>query len=128
MFVNIFYTHSFLTSLVFTIVVETTFLYLILRFFIKHPDLSSLKIITAGFLANFTTVPYVWFVFPAILDWSRNTSLLYSEPFVFLVEALIYRVYLKTSIRMSLFVSLVCNAASFFIGPFLRSHGLWLYW
>lgn len=128
MFVSIFYTHSFLTSLVFTMAIETALLYLILRFVIKYPDLSSLKIVTIGLLANFTTVPYVWFVFPTLLNWSRNTSLLYSEPFVFLVEAFIYQIYLKTSVRTSLFVSLVCNAASYFIGPILRAHGIWVYW
>jgi membrane-bound metal-dependent hydrolase YbcI (DUF457 family) len=128
MFVTIFYTHSFLTSLFFTIVVETTLLYVLLRFIIRQPDLSSFKIIATGFFANFMTVPYVWFIFPTIIDWSRNTSLLYSEPFVFLVEAVIYRIYLKTSMRTALFVSLVCNAASYFIGPILRAHGIWVYW
>lgn len=78
--------------------------------------------------ASFATIPYVWFIFPYINSWPRQTSLYYSEPFALLVEALIYRIFLRIDIRIALIISLLANLASYLLGPILRTHGLWIYW
>lgn len=119
--------HRFLTSLGFTVIVETTILFLLLRFFYKKRDIPSLQILAAGFFATFSTIPYVWFVFPFVRQWPLGV-VYWSEPFAFLVEATFYRLFLKLDWKAALVVSFICNAGSFFIGPFLRSQGLWIYW
>ena len=120
--------HSFIFSLVFTITVETLVLLIILYFLLKRKDPSWKKIIFAGTLASFSTIPYVWFVFPNLYSWPRSTSLIYSELFAFLIETVIYRVFLRTNWIISFTVSLICNLASYFLGQILRSYGLWPSW
>lgn len=120
--------HRFITSLVFTITVETIVLYLILRFVLKNQGLSPKKIISAGFFASFSTIPYVWFVFPSLLPVPKNTIILYSELFAFILETIFYRIFLKTNLKTSFMLSLLCNSTSYFLGPILRSFGFWIYW
>lgn len=122
------YIHQFITSLFFTVLLETLVLFLLVKFVFKHHKIETWRLLFAGFFASFSTIPYVWFIFPFLLDWSRSVSLMYSEPFAFIVEAIFYRVFLKTSWKVSLTISLVANAASYFGGPLLRSFGIWLYW
>ena len=126
--VSVEYIHRFLTSLGFTVIVETIVLFILLMLALRRRDIPPLRIALAGFFASFSTVPYVWFVFPFIRDWSRDTSFLLSEPFVFIVEAVFYRLFLKLDWRIAFAASLVCNLASYLLGPFLRAYGLWLYW
>lgn len=126
------YSHSFITSFIFTILSETTVLFFLLRKFlnITKEKISTLQILFAGFFASFATIPYVWYVFPNLTDWTRDTSLRYSEIFAFLLEALFYRIFLKISVKNSLLISLICNSISFSFsfGIFLRSQGWWFYW
>jgi len=127
---NIFYSHSFITSLIFTVVSETVVLVFLLRKFLHIPKekISTLRILFAGFFASFATIPYVWYVFPNLTDWTRDTSVHYSEIFAFLLEAIFYKVFLKTNNKNSLWISLLCNSISFSLGVFLRMHGWWFYW
>jgi hypothetical protein len=125
---TILYVHSFLSSLVFTICIETALLYFLLQFVFAYKDSDRTTIIVTGLFANFATVPYVWFAFPYVTAWSRNTSTMLSEPFVFFVEAIVYRLFLRTSWTTSFLVSLICNLASYLIGPVLRAHGFWPNW
>ena len=125
--ITVDYIHRFITSMGFTITIETLILYFCLRYALKNQE-SIKKIVLTGFFASFATIPYVWFVFPYLLKWSRDTSLMFSEPFVFIVEAIFYRTFLKTGWGSSFLLSLVCNLASYILGPILRSNGLWIYW
>jgi hypothetical protein len=118
--------HRFLTSMVFTVVVETSVLFFLLTYVFRRTHLKPSTILFAGFFASFATIGYVWFVFPAFFP--RNVSLWWSEPFAFIVEAFFYRMYLKVSWREALILSLVANAASYFLGPLLRAYGFWIYW
>ena len=120
--------HQFLTSMTFTTIVETTILLLLLKKVIKHGHISKSRIFIAGIFANFATVPYVWFIFPYLFSWSLSASLLFSEPFVAVVEAVFYRIFLKTSWKASFLISITANLTSYLLGPYLRAHGLWLYW
>ena len=125
---TIAYVHSALSSLVFTVTVETTVLFVLLYYVYKYRHVRTKDIIFAGVLASSLTIPYVWFVFPYIVNWSRNTSLVVSEPTVFLVEAFVYNRVLKLNWKAALAVSLICNVASYLLGPILRANGLWIYW
>lgn len=123
------YTHFFIASLIFTVVVETLALLFLLRTFFHYTkdNIHTARILFSGFFASFATIPYVWYVFPNLTNWTRSDSLHYSEIFAVILEALFYRMYLKTSIKNSLLVSLICNALSFSVGRFLILHGLWFY-
>ena len=122
------YIHRFITSLGFTVVVETAILFILLVLVLRRRDILPLRIALAGLFASFSTIPYVWFVFPYIFAWTRQTSLLVSEPFVFIVEAAFYRIFLKLDWRIAFAASLTANLTSYLLGPLLRSYGLWIYW
>lgn len=124
------YTHSFIISLIFTVFSETLALVFLIRFFfnINKEKIGNKQLLFAGFSASFLTIPYVWYVFPNLIDWTRDISIHYGEIFAFLLEALFYRIYLKTSVKNSLLISLICNSISYSLGFFLRSKGLWFYW
>jgi hypothetical protein len=119
------YVHRALTSLGFTVAVETAVLFILLYYVYKYRHLRVKDVIFAGILASSLTIPYVWFVFPYVVNWSRNTSAFFSEPFAFLIEALVYNRVLKLDWKTALAVSLVCNIASYLLGPILRMNGLW---
>jgi hypothetical protein len=118
--------HYFISSLLFTIAVETGILFLLLRYAFKEKGPCTKKIVFAGAFASFATIPYVWFVFPYLT--LPGNALYYSESFAFVVEAVFYRAYLKTSWKTSLLVSLLCNVASFALGYVLQANGLWVSW
>ncbi len=118
---------KFLTALAFTIAIETIFLYALLRFLFKRRDVPTTRILAAGVFASFATLPYVWFVFPFIYNWP-GTAAMWSEPFVFLVEAIFYKLFLKLDGKTALILSLICNLASYSIGHGLIEAGIWFPW
>ncbi|TSA44963.1 hypothetical protein D4R52_03340 [bacterium] len=124
------YTHSFIVSLIFTVFFETLALVLLIRKFfnINKERIGNAQLLFAGFFASFLTMPYVWYVFPNLAGWTHDVSVHYGEIFAFLLEALFYRIYLKTNTKNSLLISLICNSVSYSLGFFLRSKGLWFYW
>ena len=122
------YIHRFITSMVFTTSIETLTLVLLLAYVFKKHSSKISDVIVAGFFASFMTIPYVWFVFPYLTHWTRSTSFLVSEPTVFLIEAIFYNRYLKVNIKTAFVLSFICNLVSYFVGPLLRTYGLWIYW
>lgn len=122
------FVHRFISSLVFTDVVETLVLILMLRFVFRNRGLSLGQIIFAGLYASFSTISYVWFVFPEIIAWPWTTAIIFAELFAFVMEAVFYRFVLRLDWRAAFIVSFVCNLASYLLGPILRTHGLWIYW
>lgn len=120
--------HRFITAAGFTMIVETAVLLYLMRFVFKKNKYKTSQLIFVGILASFSTIPYVWFVFPNIQHWSRQTALLVSEPFAFFIEALWYRFVLKTDWKTSFAISFVCNFISYFGDEMLKANGLWLYW
>src|SRR5690348_13076845 len=94
---NIAVVHHFISSLVFTDIVETAVLFFMLRFVFRLRIPTS-QIIFAGLYASFSTIAYVWFVFPFLLAWpSPGMGVFFAELFAFLVEALFYRFVLRIS-------------------------------
>ena len=108
------YTYRFLFALVFTIFIETIILWIFIRKIFKFEDgrFSTSNIIFAGIMASFSTISYVWYVFPILIYWSLKLSLILSEIFAFLVEAVFYRFYFDVKFRYSLLISFVCNLFS----------------
>jgi hypothetical protein len=125
---NIVFVHKFLSSLVFTDAVETIVLILLVRYVLRNHTLKLQQMLFAGLYASFSTISYVWFVFPFITDWSASTEIIFAEAFAFIVEALFYRWVLKLDWKVVFFLSFVCNLVSYLLGPVLRAHGLWIYW
>lgn len=125
---NISFVHRFLTSLVFTGVVETLVLILLLLFVFRNRSIDVSRMIFAGLYASFSTIPYVWFVFPFLMRWPASTAIIFAEAFAFIVEAIFYRWFLRIDWRVAFAVSLICNVTSYFLGPLLRANGIWIYW
>jgi len=115
------YTYRFLYSLVFTIFIETIILWIFIRkiFKFKKGRFSNLNIIFAGIMASFSTIPYVWYVFPILIYWSFKLSLILSEIFAILVEAVFYRFYFDIKFRYCLLISFICNLFSWGLGCLL---------
>ena len=122
------YTHNFISSLVFTCAIETLVLFLIVRFVLKDKVMRLSDVIFAGFFASFATITYVWFVFPILATWPQGMPQIYSEPFAFVVEAIFYRFFLRLSWKNAFAVSFIANVVSYYAGPVLRAHGLWVKW
>lgn len=120
--------HNVITSLFFTIIIETSVLFLIVSYILKYQHLNKVKIIFIGILASATTLPYVAFVFPRLMDWPKSQWLIVAEIFAVIVEAILYRFLLKLDWKIAFGISLVCNIASYYLGYFLHSNGIWFYW
>jgi len=112
------YTYRFLFALVFTIFIETIILWIFIRkiFKFKKGRFNNLNIIFAGIMTSFSTIPYVWYIFPILIYWSFKLSLILSEVFAFLVEAVFYRFYFDVKFKYSLLISFVCNLFSWGLG------------
>ena len=102
---------DFPTAWAFTVSVETIALVLLLR---KAYRLE--RLVALGIIASTVTLPFVWYVFPALISpWTWSLGL--SEIFAVVVEAAIYAAALpKLGWKKALGVSLACNALSFLIG------------
>ncbi len=125
---NIAFVHRFLTSLAFTSGIETIVLILLLKFVFRKSHVSLEQAIFAGLYASFSTISYVWFVFPYLTNWQPPTYVIFAEVFAFIVEAIFYRFMLRISWRDAFLASLICNAVSYFLGPVLRASGFWIFW
>ena len=126
---NIAFVHRFLTSLIFTTAVETAMLVLLLRFVFRNSWPGRGRVLTAGLFASFMTLPYVWYIIPALFPWPTSLHLIVvAEAFAFVIETLFYRSYLRVGWGTALTLSLAANALSYFLGPLLRSYGFWIYW
>ena len=113
-----FYVKDFILALIFTDVTETIVLFCLLWYVFKIRVDGWQKIIIAGLFASFMTLPYVWFVF-TMFFWQKNTYVIVSEMFAFIMEAIFYRFFLKLDWKMAFLASLLCNAVSFLLGLLL---------
>ena len=125
---GIAYVHRFISVASFSVFVETTVLFFLMRYVFKDKKTPTWRLLFAGTFATYATNPYVFFVFPRITVWPYYTAIAVSEVFVFVVEALFYRVFLKTDIKTSLILSFVCNFCSWYLTLLLRTQGITLQW
>jgi uncharacterized protein (DUF2062 family) len=102
---------NFASAYIVTVAVETILLFLLL-----HKTHPTSKIVRNSFIANSLTLPFVWFVFPALgFSWFVGTSI--AELFAFGAEAIIYRrLFEKIGWEEAILASLICNAASLAAG------------
>lgn len=120
--------HLFITAALFTVIVETAVIFFLLRYVFEDKKTPTSRIIFAGIFASFATIPYVWFVFPVLINWSATVGLISSETFAFVVEAIFYRIVLNISLSRAITISFIANLASFLLGRLLRGAGIWIYW
>jgi len=125
---SIAYVHKFISIASFSVLVETTVLFFLIRHVFRDARISTPRLFFAGIFATYATNPYVMFVFPRITKWPYNTSLIVSETFVFFVEALFYRMVLKTDWKVSFALSLICNFSSWYLTLLLRTNGVSFDW
>jgi hypothetical protein len=111
------YITLFLRALVFTVGIETVVL--ILFFFLRRsrvqfPGMLA-RVCVAGVVASSVTLPFVWFVFPLIIE-HRSAFLVAAELFAFLAEIPMIRSIVKTTLPEAAVASLAANGASFMAG------------
>jgi hypothetical protein len=111
------YETRFLVALAITVVTETTVLFILVRAFwkIAASGLSNARCLAAGIFASSATLPYLWFVLPAIVK-AYVPQVVIGEIGVFAVEALFYYYMLNLTIRRSALLSLVANIVSVIVG------------
>ncbi|MBN2532686.1 MAG: hypothetical protein JXB88_07345 [Spirochaetales bacterium] len=118
---DIFYELKFIYSLLLTLVVEIPCLLFCVRLLFKKDkrNIPIFSILWTGFLASFTTLPYIWFILPAFI----RTYLYYTitaELFAFGMEAIIYRFLLNLPLRRTIIISFICNSTSFLCGELIK--------
>ncbi len=119
--------HRFFSAELFTVFAETAVLFFLMRYVFTKQKHETSWLIFVGILASAVTIPYVWFVFPDMMHWSRYTAIKYSEPFAFAIEVILYRMLLKTDWKTAIALSLICNVASYVGDEILKAHGYWFY-
>lgn len=114
------YLSLFFFALFFTILAETLALFALARRWFRWPArrVPDRLLLFCGIFASGCTLPYVWFVFPALLP-SRLPYIFAAESFAVLAEAVIYLMALRVKWREALLLSLVCNMFSFGLGLLL---------
>ena len=114
------YQANFLAALAFAIVVETAVAFLVLKKIFRIATLGPWPIAYAGLMSNCSSLPYVWFVLPALIR-NYTAYVIVSEICVVLWEALFYYLYLRIDRKQATLLSLLANGASWLLGfPFLH--------
>lgn len=114
------YEYKFLISLAFTLFIEIITLYILIKYFCKKKSakISNSLLFFTGFLSSFATLPYLWFIIPIFIK-TRIQYILLGESFAILLESLIIFFLLRVNLKISFFISLICNILSFLIGLIL---------
>jgi hypothetical protein len=108
------YASRFWGALLSTIIIEAIIV-LFICYFLKK----DFRIAIISVLGNVCTVPYAWFVFPAVFWYSSHLVLITGESFAFLLEAVLYKYLGKLNWKMALMFSLLANVASYLLWRFL---------
>ena len=108
------YENLFLVSLVITLFIEILVLFILAKYILKIKAKNS-KIFFVGFIASFSTLPYLWFVLPHFFA-NYYVYATVGEVVVFVFEAIVYWQLLDLKIKKAIFVSFICNLVSFLIG------------
>lgn len=102
----------FFLCLLITLAIEVPILIFISKYVFKF-NFKLQKLIVIGIIASILTLPYLWFLFPAYI---KFYYILIGEIMVILVEALIYNQLLEIKYTKSLFISIIVNFISYFLG------------
>lgn len=109
------YEEEFFWAFLKTQAVELSIVWGCVRWWARDKDLPLSTVLGVGFMATALTLPYLWFVLPDFFS-NRTVYVLVGESAVTLVEALMYRQFLKLSMGISLAVSATANVASIVVG------------
>jgi len=111
------YEYQFLQSLLFTVIIETSVLFIFTRSYLKiqREKKSNTQLLFAGFICSFATLPYLWFLLPVVLT-GRIAYLFIGELFVVFVESFLIYFLLKLTYKQAIMASIACNMSSFFLG------------
>lgn|GEM_PF-2368692 len=110
------YGQLFLKSMLLTQAIEVPVAWYLFSMLMRHLGLprSSLRIVAATVIGNFTTLPWLWFVYPEFMTYGH--AVLLGEITAVGVEALIYQLIVGIDYKFSLLVSFAANTASVIIG------------
>ena len=111
------YEIQFLINLAITVAVETTVIFVIIRSFWKIGSsvVSNPRCIFAGIFASFATIPYLWFILPAIVK-PYIVLVVSGEIGIAVVEAVFYYYILNVSAKRAGVLSAAANGASIVVG------------
>jgi len=112
------YEYKFLISLSLTLAIEVPVLFLLARLLLKisSSKVSGALLLFAGLIASFSTLPYLWFIFPTLFNNIRSWYIVSAELFAFMTESIIYYFILRISLKKATLLSLFCNLTSFLLG------------
>lgn len=110
---------NFLTALLITIFIESIILFLLFKTKYRKLNIKNKLLLITGLVTSFSTLPYVWFVFPALIQ-SRFPYILISECFAISIESVLIYYLLKIDYKKAFLVSVICNLISFSIGLFIN--------
>ena len=113
------YEINFLKALLITITIETTVLFLLVKIFFKKHTISNYIILLTGILASFSTLPYLWFIFPLFIK-TKVLYIIICESFAVLFESAVIMGLLRTTYIKALIISIICNMSSYLIGLFIH--------
>ena len=105
---SFFYVESFLKAYLYTFLTEFAVCYLINRRF-------GFRVVVVVLIVNAFSLPFVWFVFPALTVGYR-LYLLIAETFAVVSEALLMRMMFPISVKRALATSIAMNMASYTFG------------
>jgi hypothetical protein len=119
------YEIRFLIALAITVVTETTVIFVVIRALwkIAASNLSTARCLFSGIFASFATLPYLWFVLPALVK-QYQVQVVTGETGVFVIEAIFYYYVLNLSIRRSAILSFAANAVSMIVGMLVFRPGI----
>lgn len=103
----------FLLSLLLTLVVEISTLFLVAKYLLKI-KIQAKEILYWGVFINLFSLPYLWFVFPLFI--SSYNYILIGEILVALIETVILLKVLKINFKNAFVLSLIANLASYLVG------------
>ena len=110
------YEQMFAQALLLTVAIETVVLFICARLLLKldGKKASGALLLFCGIGLSLATLPYVWFVFPALFSGAAYVAA--AELFAFAVEAVGYKYILRLGWKDAALLSFACNASSFIFG------------
>ena len=113
------YEMSFLRALLFTISIEIAVLFILFKFIFKSLEIKNWLLLLTGILTSFSTLPYLWFIFPIFIH-AKLWYTLISELSAILIESVIILGLLRIKYSKALLVSVACNMSSIYIGLLMK--------
>jgi len=115
------YELNFLRALIFTIIVETSVLFVYFKYssmWNRNMPATAPRIVMTGFICSAFTLPYIWFIIAAVVR-ERFLFEMSAEIFALIAETVLIVVLLSVDLRRAFLISFACNISSFGLGKIL---------